>query len=347
MNDELNHRLNQAADDHRAPLTTDLNDLLDRARKGRRRHRVRTGAAAVLVTGAVIAGSTVGVQALVDGPRGEGTGRPFADDPGPAQRRAAVGNREIIDRCQPQLTKYSNNQMFADPATVDWRVGNKRDYRPGEILPLVDEDGTSNPVLCRLPEAGHADDPVPWASLAPDAADPERLAALCDAAHLPQGSFDIETGHSSPGTARTRDLRDAEVVTSSQAGEAVTALLDDGGRLFACSLAPVTWDNGFTLVEPARPGFDVTVAMTTAGSEHKSAYTSGEPRAIYYAAGVMPTTAATIELQVEGGTTKSYPVENGSYAFIHEEPTTQGLQPFSYVVKNADGKVLHSDSDSF
>lgn len=346
MNDDLKHRLRRAADDSRRPVSTDLTALLDRARFSRRRHRLRVGAAAVLVTGAVVAVSTVGVHALAGG-EGGAPERPSAHDPDPAQQPAAVGSREIIDRCQPQLEKYVSNRMFSNPATVDWMVGNKRDYRPGEIVPLVDKDGASNPVLCRLPEEGHAGDAVPWSSLAPDAADPERLAALCDAAQIPEGSFDIETGHSSPGTRTARDLRDAEVVLARQQGEAVTALLDDGGKLFSCSLAPITWDNDFTLVEEVHPGLDVTVAMTTAGSPHKSAYSSGEPRAIYYTAGTMPTSAATIEIRVEGGTPKRYPVTHGAYAFIHEETTKGGLKPYSYVVRDAEGNVLHSASDQF
>ncbi|WP_371402514.1 hypothetical protein OHA10_32045 [Kribbella sp. NBC_00662] len=58
MNNDIEHLLATAADDTDRPLTTDVDDLLVRARRSVRRTRVATAATAVLTTAAIIGGLT-------------------------------------------------------------------------------------------------------------------------------------------------------------------------------------------------------------------------------------------------------------------------------------------------
>lgn len=351
MNDPLHNRLRRAADDAGNPPTTDVHDLLGRARVERSRRRTVT-AGAVVLTAVTLVGTTLGVRAALPDDRtapatsGDNQGAHSGDD---ATTPASLDDSEVVRRCLPQLAKYDELPMYADTAELgvaDWSVVRARDYSPGDVVALRVRQGGSNPVLCVVPESGQEADPVPFTALDPVASDPARVAELCSERFLPQTTYDPVSGDFEEPTGKSRlpDLRDAEVAAIDSVGPVVEALLVQGGKEYACALAPVTWDAGPSGVGRATArSYRVSADGSATGASAKSI--TDEDASYYYAAGTMPTDARSIDFTFENGSTFTVPVSHGNYAFVLKDPGLGGLVSYDYRVLDASGQVLHEGSE--
>lgn len=341
----LHQRLREVADDDGHPLTTDLGDLLGRARQRRTRHHASV-AGAVVVTAAALVGSTVGIRAALPD-----DARPAAHEKSAANPSAnadSPGKGEIIRRCLPQLTKYDEFPQYAGTSEVparQWRIPRDRDYVPGDVVALQHDEGHANPVLCLVPAKGHEQDEVPFSVFEPSVSDPDSVAERCSEEFLPQARHDFSTGEFLGYPARSMaDLRDATVAELDSSGPVVEALLLKGREAYSCALSPVTWDAGPQGVTRASSNrYDVWVEGSATGPSAKSI--TEEDAGYYYAAGVMPTDAARIEFTLDSGSKFTVPVRNGRYAFVHKEPGTSGLLNYDYRVLDADGAVLKTGTD--
>ena len=347
MTELLRHRLEQAADDRHEPLRTDVADLVVRARAARDRRRRTTLAAVVLTTAAVI-GTGLGLAAALPG--GDGEPAPTAPTATTSPSRSTdaappVPESQVVARCRPQLAKYADYPMYDAGPGVRWRPAHPdRDYTAGDVVALQDRGGLGNPVLCLLPEAGHADDPVPFTAFEPAADDTRLIRQLCAENLLPQPQFDPDSGEVSPGTGPVPDLRGARVVTSTRQGPVVAALLDLDGRPWSCFLSPVTWDAGLTSVGGAGVGLrNVSVEGATTGGSNKSIV--DEAASWYLGAGTLPRRAATLEYLVQGRDPVRVPVRDGAYAFVVRDPGPGGLLPSRYRVLDRAGRVLYEQQD--
>lgn len=347
MTQHLHDRLRQAADDTGRPMTTDLDDLLDRARARRGRHRMRiTGT--VVLTAAALVGTTLGVRAaLPDDARPAAERQPVteqSDEPADP----ALSDREVIRRCLPQLAKYDAYPQYAGTAShpaAQWRLPRERAYAPGDVVALQDREGNLNPVLCIVPQGGHEHDPVPFSDLEPSASDHRHIAETCSELLLPQPNYDFRTGRTDGFRDEHQpDLRNARVLAVDSAGPVVEAMLAKGDQRFACALSPVRWDAGPAgVTTAANDGYEVWLEGSAIGASAKSIV--DEDAAFYYGAGTMPRDAASIEFTLDSGATFRVTVDDGSYAVVHKEPGTRGLERYDYRVLDARGKVLHQGDD--
>lgn len=346
----LHERLRRTADDSDRPLSTDVGDLLGRARRSRRRHRAGVGAAALL-TGAALVGTTVGVRAaLPDDDRAPVAERSEAAEDGTsaATAPAALSDAEVARRCLPQLAKYDDLPMYAETRTLtpeDLEVVRPRAYTAGDVVALRTADDGGNPVLCLVPEEGREDVPVPFADLEPNADDPARLTELCSEMFLPQPTY--EAGSHVPteprGKSTLPDLRGAEVAAVDSVGPVVETLLVKDGKQYACALSPMTWDAGPFGVGPAtKDGYRVSPEGSATGPGAKSI--TDESASYYYAAGTMPEDARSVEFTFATGSEFTVPVTDGHYAFVLKNPGPGGLVHYEYRVLDRKGRVLHEGS---
>ena len=104
----LRHRLEQAADDSRRPLTTDVGDLLDRARAVRADGDRRTTLAAAVLTACALVGTALGVRAALPDERGAGARTRCADAERARRRLPPLTDAQVVRRCAPQLQKYAD-----------------------------------------------------------------------------------------------------------------------------------------------------------------------------------------------------------------------------------------------
>ncbi|QIX27009.1 hypothetical protein ncot_10700 [Nocardioides sp. JQ2195] len=346
MNDSLHERLRRAADDTEHPLTTDITDLLGRARHERSRRRTLTARAAVLTAAALI-GTTLGVRAVLpDDSRPAAQEEPRSTTPTSADVPLHEG--DIVRRCLPQLEKYEELPQYegtGDTPARQWRIPRERDYRAGDLVALQDRRGSRNRVLCVVPEAGHEHDEVPFSAYEPAASRPAAVAQRCSEEFLPQADLDFRTGEFLGHPDRQMpDLRRATVAAVDSAGPVLEVLLDLGGKHFACALSPVTWDAGpFGVGRTAPEGYAIWVQGSATGASGKSIV--DEDATYYYAAGTMPKDAARIEVTLVTGSTFTVPVTDGNYAFVHKEPGTGGVVSYDYRVLDVRGAVLHEGTD--
>jgi hypothetical protein len=235
--------------------------------------------------------------------------------------------------------------MYPAGADVRWRPAHPgRRYTPGDVVALRDRRGVGNPVLCLLPEAGHAGDPVPFSAFEPAADDTDLIRRLCAENLYPQARFDPGSGSIAPGTGPVPDLRDARVVTATREGPVVGALLELDGRPWSCFLSPLTWDAGITSVGRAGVGVrNVYADGSTTGGSNKSIV--DETASWYLGAGTLPRRAATVEYVVQGRDPVRVPVRDGAYAFVIRDPGPGGLLPTRYRVLDRRGRVLHEQPD--
>lgn len=350
MNDPIHDRLRRAADDHGRPLRTDFHDLLDRARTGRRRHCLRMSGAAAL-TAAALVGTTLGVRAMLP----DETTRPAADRT-EHERRAkqsaktdpVLSDAEVIRRCLPQLKKYDAYPQYdgvGSESAGTWRLPRERAYAPGDLVALQDRNGDLGSVLCIVPEKGDEQDPVPFSDLQPDASRPDWVKEMCSELFLPEPDYDFRTGRTDGFRDENQpDLRNADLLGIDSAGPVVQAMLDKGGRRYACSLSPITWDAGINGVQVAgRDGYQVWMNASATGASAKSIV--GEEATYYFTSAVMPKEAARIEVTLDGGSSFEIDVKDGAYTVMHKEPGSGGVQHYDYRVLDAQGTVLHEGTD--
>jgi hypothetical protein len=339
----LHDRLERAADDSHQPLTTDVGDLLDRARAARQRHR-RTTLAAVVLTACALVGTTLGVRAALPDERGAGPG-PAAPTSGPPSTDAPLTEAQVVRRCAPQLQKYAAFPMYAGPAAARLRLSHpERVYTPGDVVAVQDGRGTGNPMLCLLPEPGREQEPVPFETFQPGADDAALISEICSEIFVPDPVFDPRTNDLTPGTGPTPDLRGTDVEAVSSAGPVVVALLGRGRLTWQCSLSPVTWDAGITEVTAAGRGFaNASGNGSTTGGANKSIVQ--ETASYYYGAGTMPRDAATLEVLVQGAPPARFTVTRGSYAYAVKVPGAGGLRPSRYRVLDESGAVLYEQQE--
>ena len=338
----LRHQLEQAADDSHRPLTTDVGDLLDRARADRQRHRRTTLAAAVL-TACALVGTTLGVRAALPDERGAEPG-PAAPTRSAPPTTAPLTDAQVVRRCTPQLQKYAAFPMYAVGPPARMRLSHpERDYSPGDVVSVSDRRGTWNPMLCLLPEPGREDAPVAFEAFQPRPDEPALIAEVCSELMRPDPTVDPTTGLPAPGSGPTPDLRGAHVDAVSGAGQVVSALLSLGSDSWQCALSPLDWDSGVTGIDSAGRGLaNVGINGSTTGSSNKSIV--AEDASYYYAAGWLPRDAARLEVELGSAGLFSVTVKDGAYAFAHRETGPGGLLATRYRVFDKHGEVLYESA---
>lgn len=145
MNNDIEHLLATAADDTDRPLTTDVDDLLIRARRSVRRTRIATASTAVLTTAAIIGGIATWSATRDEsaGPAGTPTGQTITIDVKtgrivdnetgktvvPAPPMSPLPDAEVLDRCARydlayQRLAHSERKTIdhAGPINGRWKV---------------------------------------------------------------------------------------------------------------------------------------------------------------------------------------------------------------------------------
>ncbi len=345
---DLKHLLDRAADDTGRALSTDLDDLLLRARGARRRHRLRTTGSAVVAAALVAAVPLTGTHF---GPLGE--------SPAPSTNPASSGPEQapstsqtpavsastttaapltadvIVERCLPQVSN-----AYRDAAT-DWVLTHPdRTYVVGEVVGLVDAnpptydlgDGTvvdsgAAPSLCVIPEAGDEDEPVPASAFQPRPAQHELITQLCS-----------QVAPNGPG-ATVPDLRGAELVAVATDGERVAAIARQSGRTYACMLDGLTdrQVNGGTHPAADVPLKEVQVHLQATSEGVKSQAVT--PTAFYWGAGLLPNGISTIVLDFRDRPDERIPVTDRAYAYLVTQAPAYGLGAFRTKLLDTFGAV--------
>jgi hypothetical protein len=323
LDQRLRQRLHESADDTDRPLRTDAWDLLDRARDDRRRRRRRALGGAVAAA-ALVAGLAVGADLLssVGHPAPAPSERPTTS--ATPTRTPALRAAQVISRCRPQLAKYGALPMYPrHPERAHLRLARPWSYRPGDLVALSSRQG--NDLLCRVPAADHEDDPVPFSAYDPAPDDSAAVAERCAQTRSGSGVDD--------------DVRGAEVLVVDAAKPGLVALLGKGGRYYACSLQPVTWDAGLDDLErTGNSRLHVWLDGTTTGFENKSVVR--ESASYFFGAGLVDRRVRTIRLRTTTGVERSWPVRDGRYAILFRAPGAGGLPGLETWLYDGRGRLL-------
>lgn len=345
----LPEQLKQAAD----TLDPEVPDLRGSAHRVDVRRRAAVFGLAVVTIAAVSVGA-VGVHGLRPRDVTQVQGTPLASasipsvgastsTPMPTRSDAPspLDHATIVERCRPQLKKLASLPMYAD-ARGPLRVAHPHDYRVGNLVLIVGERGASAGI-CRIPAEGKEDAPVPLTSLGPHADDPANVAEYCS-----EMLHEVERKREKDGSPgftpryNTADLRGAKVISVTGTDGPVQAILRAKGTLWRCLVQPVAFDLGMNDVGlfPDAPVERYRVLISGTASLKSI---TGPGRAYYYAAGTLPPDAASIEFS--GGAAGRVQVLDGRYNALLLGDGSKGLQPVEYVVKDAQGKVLHRGVD--
>lgn len=322
----LQSRLGEAADDTGRPLTTDLGDLLGRARKARRRDRFRTAGAAVAATAAVALAVPLGLAQLGSGTDGTRvTVSPAAVTTSAAQptpttttaaAEPALTEAEVVARCRTQIEQFV--------VLVGWHSGprssyyvvhaDRTKYRTGDIVAIgskLDEPSRELTRLCLIPEQGHEGDPVPLSTFFPAAADTDRMLQLCS---------EMVEDVPPPGkpVVPVADLRGARIALQERTSRVIQlAVTRDDGEFYACTLSTIR-HSPFAFVQrgPFPAGAELSKrylnATLNAGGDGASA--------TYFSFGSVPPTVAKIRIELRNGSSFTITPSEGMWVAAREMP---------------------------
>jgi hypothetical protein len=339
---QLSERLHDAVD-HHVVVTPDLLPLARRTRT-RRRIGLASTAAVVLVAATVWATQSLPHSAV--SPEVAATpslATPSRTAPTPSPSASAIlSHDEIVRRCAGQMLKYESihtDTYTPFPHPVDgWVVAHEVfSYREGDVVALFERGlGTSEKALCRIPAAEQGYVYVPFTAFDPANLDEARRVMRCS-----EGLMNLPTSPT-PGSTYpylTPDLRGATVVASEVSDRIGILMLRQGSAEYLCRLFPAESLGGLHDVTPLpvqpaamKPYLRGNVVVDTTGT-------------YFYAAGWLPSNAASIEFSVKGTVVHSVtPTIDGAWTAVWKVAGSPKIDAVTYTTRSASGAVLATGS---
>lgn len=290
--------------------------------------------------GLLAIGTAVGAVALMVGactsstpPTGAGT--LTNETAGPGKR---LDYDQILHRCLPQLDRHWHGNFKTRPTAANTIVNNLEvPHRVGDLAsfseaPTISYDNSwqVNPILCRIPAAGHAHDAVPASYFTVDPHDRVQLKARCT-----EGDGTGNQGIIIDNT----DLRGdhSRILTEAALRHWVLLLLTDlnTGLTLTCQLHGSDPPG----LLPARPAMKIS---------EFGGQILHPARDVYHGVGLTPPEVRRIEVTTPDGTVHNVPVHRvnlygrfeGAYAFFMTTPRSQTSHFLTARVLGAHDKLL-------
>lgn len=258
-----------------------------------------------------------------------------------ASTAPVLSHREVARRCGPQIRSHRGEHGYRGIMGARLGVAFDRDYRVGDIVRLVDTrrlpvDVMGPPqfhlLLCKIPAAGHLQDPVPATafSLPPDGA--AELAMLCAEVYdIPSPRHDTKLP--------PPDLRTARLVARSRGQGVVAALFVLDGRGYGCLVTPALAAIAYSVRSTPQTRY-TTCFLPTAVPQPGS---PDDYTLVFSTWGKVPAGAATLDFIRTDGTRASSPVtDDGYYAMAVADSAGKLSTATRYEFVAPDGTVLGS-----